>query len=225
MTQMQNTEQAETYIPFVRKIACRMARRLPQTVELDDLVSAGTVGLMEALGRYDPAGGRSFETYAEFRVKGAILDELRRNDPLSRSIRTRQNRIAGAVARLTAEYGRPPDVEEIAAALDTSVDVYVDKMSPVETVQIISFESEAAQVDNDSPSQEELLGHKQTVALVRRAIEALPYRQQLVLNLYYVERLNQAQVGQLLNVSESRICQILSETVQRIRKQVKHEVE
>lgn len=113
MTSMQrNTTEADAYIPFVRRIASRIARRLPRSVNVDDLVGAGTIGLMEAMDRFDPEGGRTFETYAEFRVKGAIFDELRKGDPLNRAARGIQNRIANQTAKLTSELGRPPETEE-----------------------------------------------------------------------------------------------------------------
>ena len=213
-------QDAETYLPFVRRIAGRIARRLPQSVDMDDLVSAGTVGLMEALERYDPAGGRKFETYAEFRVKGAILDELRRNDPLNRAARIAQNQIAAKTARLTSEYGRPPETEEVAAAFKTSVGDFMGRMSQLRDLRVVSMDMNTLQSSEGEPTQEELVHRKQIVNLVKGSIGKLGRRQQLVLSLYYVEELTQAQIGQILGVSESRVCQILSEIVKRLRGQV-----
>jgi len=221
-------ESAETYLPFVRKIASRIARRLPQSVELEDLVSAGTVGLMEAMDRYDPQGGRRFESYAEFRIKGAILDELRRCDPLNRSSRHVQNQIQNKTARLHAAFGRPPEPEEIAAAMGTSVDNYLGRLSRVNALRVVAMDTDAVNPGDFGaaiPNQEDLLGQRELVLEVQGALAQLTERQRLVLNLYYVEELTQSQVGEVLNVTESRVCQILSELVRRLRHTVSKEVE
>lgn len=220
-----STKEAEAYMPFVRRIAGRMARRLPQSVELDDLMAAGTIGLMEALDRFDPQGGRSFETYAEFRVKGAILDELRRNDPLNRSTRTAQTRMAHTTAQLTAEYGRPPSTEELATALNISVENFMTKFSPLETYRVVPIDPDTMPLAQEQLSQEEELSFKETVRVVRQGLEKLTSKQQLVLSLYYVEELNQAQIGQIIGVSESRVCQILNEATKLVRKQIKRVME
>jgi RNA polymerase sigma factor FliA len=213
-------QDAEAYIPFVRKIAGRIARRLPESVDLDDLVSAGTIGLMEAMNRYDPSGGRDFKVYAEYRVKGAILDELRRADPLNRAARYTQNKVLNKTAQLTNEFGRPPEVEEVAAALRTSVSDYVSKISPMQTLRVVSMDTDAMQ-SGVVVNQEDLVAKKQTMVLVRKALESLSERNQMVLNMYYVDQLTQSQIGEVLGVSESRICQILSESLKRVRRQVK----
>jgi RNA polymerase sigma factor for flagellar operon FliA len=214
------TASAEEYLPFVRKIAGRIARRLPQSVDIDDLMGAGTVGLMEALDRYEPNSDRSFETYAEFRIKGAILDELRRCDPLNRAARTSQSLIARKTATLTAELGRPPEAEEVAAAMNTSLESFMSKLSPLGSYRTVPMDAEALLAGDEVPNQEEQLAQKEMVRLARRALEKLSQRQQLVLNLYYVEELNQAQIGEVLGVTESRICQILGEALKQLRKHV-----
>jgi len=180
---------------------------------------------MEALERFDPSGGRTFETYAEFRVKGAILDELRRADPLNRSARTAHNRVAAKTAELTSEFGRPPGSDELAAALHTSVDNFVSRLSPLHAYRQVPIDPEAVPAEDGSADQEERLGQKELQALVRRAIETLSSREQMVLNLYYVDEVNQAQIGKMLGVSESRICQILTETVKTLRRQIARELD
>jgi RNA polymerase sigma factor FliA len=211
------TNAAETYLPFVRKIACRIARRLPRSVELDDLVSAGTVGLMEAIDRFEPEENRRFETYAEFRIKGAILDELRRRDPLNRGTRSTQNLVSSTFSRLSTDLGRPPEPEEVAAALQTSVEHFLGRLSEVSALRVVPLEPEAVVVKESVPSQEDQLAFKELVARARRGMEKLTERQQQVLNLYYVEELTQAQIGEVLGVTESRVCQILGESVKRLR--------
>jgi RNA polymerase sigma factor for flagellar operon FliA len=213
---------AESYLPFVRKIANRIARRVPHSVEIDDLMGAGTVGLLEALDRFDPDSGRSFETYAEFRVKGAILDELRRADPLNRTARSTQRRVAAKTAQLTSTFGRPPETEEVAAAMNTSVDAFMIKMSPLDSYRHVPIDLDAIGPEGEIVTQEDLLGKQEIVRLVRESVSRLTQRQQLVLSLYYVEELSQSQIGEMLGVTESRVCQILGETVKALRSKVSH---
>ena len=220
LTQHAEVPEAEAYIPFVRKIAMRIARRLPQSVDLDDLINAGTVGLMEALDRYQPDGNPRFEAYAEFRVKGAILDELRRLDPLNRVARHTKRMLADKAAQLTAAYGRPPDAAEMAEALNTSVETYVGKLSPMQTLRVVSMDTDALQPEERAVSQEDIVCRRELLRVVKERIGELPRREQLILSLYYVEELTQSQIGQVLGVSESRVCQILSRVVKKLREQV-----
>jgi RNA polymerase sigma factor for flagellar operon FliA len=219
-TQQAEVLEAEAYIPFVRKIAMRIARRLPQSVDLDDLINAGTVGLMEALDRYQPNGNPKFEAYAEFRIKGAILDELRRLDPLNRVARHTKRMLAEKAAQLTAAYGRPPDAVEMAEALNTSVETYVGKLSPMQSLRVVSMDTDAIQPEERLMNQEDLVCQRELLNFVKQRMGELPRREQLILSLYYVEELTQNQIGQVLGVSESRVCQILSRTVKRLREHV-----
>lgn len=208
------------YIPFVRRIAHRIARRLPASVEVDDLIGAGTIGLMEAFARYRPEGGRSFETYAEFRVKGAILDELRKSDPVNRSVRTLQQKIASKTAELTAQLGRPPETAEIAEALDITVEELTGPLGRLQCTHVVSAHAPGAQLVSDEKSQEERVARREMIDLAREEILGLPERQRLVLSLYYVEGLNQQQIGDILGVTESRVSQILSKTKRRLRERL-----
>lgn len=176
----------DAYLPFVRKVATRIARRLPRSVEVDDLVSAGTVGLLEAMGRYDAAGGRTFETYAEFRIKGAIYDDLRRIDPVKRSTRAVQARIAAKQAELTQLYGRTPDRAQLAQALSlepSELDAELVRASRGET----SLSDEGQLRPSEQPDPEQIVSRRQQIAQMRGAVGQLSKRQQVVLNLYYVE--------------------------------------
>ncbi|MCC6748503.1 MAG: FliA/WhiG family RNA polymerase sigma factor [Deltaproteobacteria bacterium] len=211
---------AEQYLPFVRKIATRIARRLPRSVEVEELVGAGTVGLMEALDRYDPAGGRSFETYAEFRVKGAIYDELRRNDPVNRAARSAQNRMESQAAQLTGQLGRPPEAEEMAKALQTSVSNVVGDLGRMEALKVVSLDADRLDLDDHEPSAEDQLHRQQAVGLMREALGRLNERQQMILNLYYVEELSLQQIGEVIGVTESRVSQILSQLRGQLRAQL-----
>ena len=209
---------AASYLPFVRKVASRVARRLPDTVNMDDLVSAGTIGLLEALSRYQQDSERSFETYAEFRVKGAIMDELRRSDPVNRAARRARNRINAKAIQLTAKYGRPPEAEEVAKALNTTVADYQDKLSKFEAIGVVTVDPATIDAEAREENQEELLGKKEMVGLVFAELKKLSDKELLVMNLYYVEELGQAQIADILGVSNSRISQILSEVTKRLRK-------
>lgn len=220
MSQVQSEQQPgnpEQYLPFVRKIAGRIARRLPSTVDVEDLVGAGTIGLMEALERYDPDGGRSFETYAEFRVKGAILDELRRNDPVNRAARTAQTRVSNKVAQLTAELGRPPTGDEVAKALDLKN----EQVAMAGSLRVVSIDAAPVELEAREPGQEDVLAEREIYRIVEETISRLPKRQQMVLSLCYLEGISQVQVAELIGVTESRVSQILSQTRKRIRDAVK----
>jgi RNA polymerase sigma factor for flagellar operon FliA len=207
---------AEEYLPFVRKVARRVANRLPRNVELQELVNAGTVGLMEALGRYDAAGGRSFETYAEFRIKGAIYDDLRRIDPVKRSTRAMQARLGAVQAKLAQELGRAPERDELAAALDIDVAEVEEQLARANRGEVALAEG-AQLVAADQPDPEEIVSQKRRVFQVRDAITDLTERQQTVLSLYYVEELSQQEIGTILGVTESRVCQILSQLRRKLR--------
>jgi RNA polymerase sigma factor for flagellar operon FliA len=210
--------QAETYLPFVRKVAQRVARRLPQNVDVDELVGAGTIGLMEAIERYDPKGGRSFETYAEFRVKGAIMDDLRRHDPAKRTTRALHNRLQAKKAELANRLGRTPEKSELAAALDMGLEEVEEKLARAKQANIVSIWQENQLPACSRPDQEALYQRAELRQHVREAISQLSDREQIVLDLYYVQELSQIEIGEVLGVSESRICQILSQLREKLRK-------
>jgi len=212
---------AEQYIPFVRKIARRIARQLPNSVDVDDLVGAGTVGLMEALSRYNAAQGGAFETYAEYRVKGAILDELRRHDPLNRAARSARNKIEAKRKELTATLGRPPDDDEVSAALDVR---HRRDISIAGALRVVPLDIKALALTANGPSQEEMLAKNELVALVREAIVKLPEKQQVALSLVYLEGMSQVQVAEILGVTESRVSQILSAARKPLKKILEREV-
>ncbi len=209
---------APEYLPFVRKVAARVTRRLPPSVCMDELVSAGTIGLMEALQRYEQGSKRSFETYAEFRIKGAIMDELRRHDPINRAARRARNQINAKAHQFTALNGRPPEAEEMAEVLNTSVATYQEKLSKFEAISVVSMDPNTMEVASPCENQEDMLRRKEMLGLVLREIQRLPEKDQLVMNLYYVEQLGQAQISDILGVSNSRVSQILSQVTKRLRK-------
>jgi RNA polymerase sigma factor for flagellar operon FliA len=209
---------ANQYLPFVRRVAHRLARRLPSHVRLEDLVSAGIVGLLEAMDRFDPGRQNEFESYAEFRVKGAILDELRRRDLMARDARLASKEIESCARRLTQALGRPPEEEEMARELGLSVDELREKLEKLTPVRVVSFEDLESDRPNtagrsplDEAMREELLQN------LAGAVGRLSERHQQVLALYYKEELTLREIGDVLDVSESRVCQILSEATLKLR--------
>lgn len=207
-----------SYLPFVRKVAQRLSRRLPTHVSLDDLVSAGVVGLLEAMERYDAQRVTDFETYAEFRVKGAILDELRRRDLMARDARLEAKNIEKALNELRHIVGREPEEEEVAAHLDLDVTALRSKLERLTPVRVVSFSDlypTNAPANSDSPFEE--VARIELLERLGKAISRLTARHQQVLQLYYREELTLREIGEVLSVTESRVCQIVSEATLRLR--------
>jgi RNA polymerase sigma factor for flagellar operon FliA len=215
------------YLAFVRRIASRMARNLPNHISLDDLVGAGTLGLIDAMDRYDPAKADKFETFAEFRIKGAILDELRRYDLMARNARMASKRITRKVQELTAYFGRPPTEAEIARSLDLTAEEYrkvVDRVGNVRVLSIddlLGYDDRAADRSFDLAAKtqgpEEVASHRQLHERLQHAIGTLPNRQQKILHMYYQCGMTLKEIGSLVGVTESRICQIMGEATARLR--------
>ncbi|WP_290793752.1 RNA polymerase sigma factor FliA [Halomonas sp.] len=211
------------YLPLVRRQALALQVRLPASIELDDLVQAGTVGLLEALGRYDAAQGASFATFASQRIRGAMLDELRSRDWLPRSVRRNARAVDEGVRRLEQRLGRPAEEHEIAAELAMDLADYRQLLSDTNSGQLLPFEELVAEgheqgLENPQRSTPfaELVDHEQRERLVA-AIAALPEREKLLMALYYQEELNLKEIGAVLGVSESRVCQLHSQAVSRLR--------
>jgi len=216
-------EDALRYVPFVRRIAVRMARGLPSHVALEDLVSAGMIGLIDALDRFDPKKGQRFETYAEFRVRGAILDDLRRADLMARDARLESKRIQRSINALTQQLGRPPEEEEIAAHLELSVDAFRTTLRKLGHVQVFSIE-DVSQRDPDAwcgiSSGDDPFENAMVAEVQRKLTEAIPElapRLRMALTLHYYEKLPVKEIAALMGVTESRISQMMSEAVLRLR--------
>ena len=210
----------DRYLPMVRRIAMRITRRLPREVSLDDVLSAGWLGLVEALRRRDACPTEEqFEAYAVYRVRGAILDYLRSLDPMSRRYREASRSITGAIQTLTQQLGRPPTEEEIAGHLGLELDSYCDLLGQVARYEPIRLEirDAAGMIAGNEQTPDTLLSERELVAQVAEAIEQLPERLQLVLGLYYQEECSLAEIGEVLGVSESRVCQMHAECVHRLR--------
>ncbi|GGO85028.1 RNA polymerase sigma factor FliA [Marinobacterium nitratireducens] len=215
----------EQYAPLVKRIAYHLLARLPASVVLEDLIQAGMIGLLEAAGKYNPGKGASFETYAGIRIRGAIIDEVRRGDWTPRSVHRNSRRVADAIHQLEARLGRDASDAEVAAELGIGMDEYHSLLQDAMESRLFSFE-ELVNPDDDGAGEQfvsetpepggEVEQGAFTAALAR-AIEGLPERERLVLSLYYDEQLNLKEIGQVLGVSESRISQIHSQAAHRLR--------
>jgi RNA polymerase sigma factor for flagellar operon FliA len=209
----------ERYTPLVRRIAMKTIRSLPSSVTLDDLLSAGWIGLAEALRRRTASmDEEQFEAYASHRVQGAILDYLRSLDPLSRKLRGASRRITEVTADLTRRLGRAPEEEEIAADLGLPLDEYHQLLTKIADAGLARLElTDSIQDHGALSSPEHLTSQRELVEQVAEAIDALPERLRTVLGLHYQEDCSFREIGEILGVTESRACQLHTEAVHRIR--------
>jgi RNA polymerase sigma factor FliA len=205
-------------LPIVRRIAFRLARRLPPNVDVGDLIGAGTEGLLKAIESYDANHAARFETYAEARVRGAILDELRAQDALTRHGRRQMGEVTRVMRRLESELGRSPEEQEVAAALGIDLEAY-QKMA--ENLSRAPALANLGALDPDdvagSADSAQEFEHRELKGQLAGAIKKLPERTQQVLALYYQEECTLAEIGEILGVTESRICQILGDATARLR--------
>jgi len=216
----------EDYAQLVKRIAHHMIARMPPCVQVDDLIQAGMIGLLEAAKKYDASKGASFETYAGIRIRGAIVDEMRRGDWVPRSVHRNGRRIAEAIASVEARTGGDAGDQEVAEELGLSLEDYHNMLQDSVSCRLFSFE-ETYDEDNSTLEENELSrpllnpqdGIEQDAlkhSLVQ-AINHLPERERLVLALYYDEELNLKEIGEIIGVSESRVSQIHSQAALRLR--------
>lgn len=218
-----SVEVVERHAELVRRIAHHLAARLPASVEVDDLVQAGMLGLIEAARNFDSDQGASFETYASIRIRGAMIDEIRKGDWTPRSVHRRTREAAEATRRIEQASGRAATGAEIAAALGLAPEEYARLLEDAVSGQVLSLDSHVEDHgDVELPaaagaSPERGLQALQFQQALAGAIGQLPEREQLVLSLYYGEELNLREIGAVLGVSESRVCQIHGQAVLRLR--------
>ncbi|EKN4689735.1 RNA polymerase sigma factor FliA [Yersinia ruckeri] len=216
----------QRYVPLVRHEALRLQVRLPASVELDDLLQAGGIGLLNAVERYDALQGTAFTTYAVQRIRGAMLDELRSRDWAPRSVRRNAREVAQAMRQVEQKVGRPASEQEVAQILDISLMEYRQILLDTNNSQLFSYDEwreehgESVEpvldgLDDANPLQQLLEGNLRQRVI--EAIEALPEREKMVLTLYYQEELNLKEIGAVLEVGESRVSQLHSQAIKRLR--------
>jgi RNA polymerase sigma factor for flagellar operon FliA len=216
------------YQPLVRKLAHHMMAKLPANVQVDDLIQVGLIGLSEALVRFEATQGVQFETFATQRIRGAMIDELRENDWVSRGTRKSQKDIEEAMRRLEHRLGRSPLESEIAADLGMSLSDYQSLLSKVRGTQLVYLEDMNHNSDDEDGFLDRHMGdpksdpvnllrdHRLREALVA-AIKNLPEREQFIMSMYYEQDMNLKEIAAVLDVTESRVCQLHSQSIARLR--------
>jgi RNA polymerase sigma factor for flagellar operon FliA len=221
------------HMPLVKRLAHHMKAKLPPSVEVDDLIQAGMMGLLDAINRYEDNHGAQFETYAVLRIRGAMLDELRNNDWMPRGTRQNMRKVEAAMSALQQRLGRPPTESEVAKSLKLSLDDYQEMLGEGGGHQLVYYEDFHAEegsdnfldryaVDDSDPLRSLLeTGFRQAVI---DAIDALPPREKLLMGLYYEEELNLKEIGAVMGVSESRVSQLHTQAVARLRAALKEQL-
>lgn len=221
----------QQYSPLVRRLAHQMIAKLPANVEIDDLIQVGMIGLTDALSRFDAGQGVQFETFATQRIRGAMLDELRGSDWMSRGTRKQQREIEAAVHRLEQRLGRAPHEGEIAKEMNLTLPDYQELLGKVRGTQLVYLEDMSGE-DGDSDYLDRhvtadgadplslLQDHRMRSALVD-AIKNLPEREQYVMSMYYEQDMNLKEIAAVLGVTESRVCQLHSQSIARLRSKLR----
>jgi RNA polymerase sigma factor for flagellar operon FliA len=221
---------AKHYAPLVKRIAYHLMAKLPASVQVEDIIQNGMLGLLDAMSRYEEGLGAQFETYAVQRIRGAMLDGLRENDWLPRSLRRDMRRIETAIHTLEQQKGRQPTEGELAESLGMPLGEYQKMLQEARGYQLVYFEDFTDGDDDDyldrhSVGTEDLdplarLLDKNMRDVLVRAIGDLPDREKTVMGLYYEEDLNLREIGEILGVSESRVCQLHSQAIARLRSRI-----
>ncbi len=223
-------ELVKQYLPLVKRIAYHLMARLPASVEVDDLIQVGLIGLMDAVERFDGSQGAQFESYATQRIRGSMLDDLREADWLPRHIRQKSRQIESAIHRLEQRKGRPPSEQEISKEMGIELDEYQSMLGDVKGNQLLYYEDfsddessnflERYLIDDASDPLSLLEDDGFRQGLIE-AIEDLPEREKNLMGMYYEQDMNLKEIGAVMGVSESRVCQLHSQAVARLRAKMK----
>ncbi len=219
------------YSPLIRFVAQRIGSRLPSNIDIEDLISSGVIGLMDAIDKYDPSRDNKFKTYAEFRIRGAILDELRSQDWVPRSVRDKAKRLDRMASDLEQKFGRKATDDELSQALGMPIDEFFDMNAKVKGVQLLSIDDFGGTNGNterrslldslENPNSKNPFTQLRNASardILRRHIDELPEKQKLVLQLYYFEDLNLKEIGRILEVTESRVSQLHTQAIEKLKK-------
>jgi RNA polymerase sigma factor FliA len=225
---LDNSATLKQYSPLVRRLAHQMIAKLPANVELDDMIQAGMIGLNDALGRFDAAHGVMFETFATQRIRGAMLDELRGGDWMSRGNRKQQRQIEAAMHKLEQQFGRAPAESEIAAAMGLTLADYQEMLGKVRGTQLLYLEDLGGggegendyldrHVADEAANPLAVLQDRRMREALVEAIKLLPEREQHVMSMYYEHDMNLKEIAAVIGVTESRVCQLHSQSIARLR--------
>ncbi|HFQ90479.1 MAG TPA: FliA/WhiG family RNA polymerase sigma factor [Desulfobulbus sp.] len=217
------------HMPLVELVVQRMVPQVPSFMNRDDMTSAAMVGLIDAANKFDPDKGVKFNTFAEYRIRGAILDEMRKLDWFSRSLREKQNRLTQTMLRLERKLGRSPEEEEMAEAMDLTLDEYHDLLGKVSHLGCVSLhealdhtEEGRNFLDNledagGGPTPLEMIENQEITAIIADILEELSEKERLVISLYYYEELTQKEIAEVIGVSEGRVSQLHSQALVKLR--------
>jgi RNA polymerase sigma factor FliA len=222
-----------SHLPLVKFLVGRIAAQLPPHLDREDLMSAAIVGLITAAERFDPSRGVQFKTFVEQRIRGTIMDELRSQDWLTRSLRDKYKKLEKEFSILEQKLGRNPTSEEVAAALEMDLESYFRLLEEVHFLSVVSLD-DAWEDEDGSPfglldviedkaiqSPQAQLMDRQMVEILADAIDFLPEKERIVVTLYYYEEMNLKEIGAVLSLTESRICQLHSQAIVRLRSRLK----
>ncbi len=230
LTPEEREDLIKEFAPLIKYIASRIAMRLPPHIDINDLINAGVIGLIDAIEKFDASKQIKFKTYAEFRIRGAILDELRSMDWVPRSVRQKARKIEDAYNKLESSLGRPASDEEVAKELDVDMDNFYKLLSDTASVSLLSLDDLGE--DDSEPSKRNLLeyimqdekdwpshkiGINEIRELVSDTIKSLPEKERMVISLYYYDELTMKEIGHVLKFTESRVSQIHTKSILRLR--------
>lgn len=232
---MTRDEIIERFAPLTKMVAAKIAARLPSSVELDDLVSSGVIGLIDAIDKYDAEKSQNFKKYAEIRIRGAILDELRSMDWVSRTIRRQSSALDKTQRGLRRKLGRDATDNEVAEELGIDLDHYHKLLHKLQPVLLVSFDDLGVNSDGERRSFAQYLRDwealdpsvvvhfKKLRATVKEQIAKLPEKQRIVITLYYLEGLNLKEIGKVLDVTESRVSQLNTAAIKSLQAKVRRQ--
>ena len=233
LTASERTQLIQEYMPLIRFIAKKICVRLPANIDMEDLVSNGMIGLMDAVDKYDSTRDNKFKTYAEFRIRGAILDGLRAQDWVPRSVRDKAKMLERSYTHLESKLGRPPTERETAKHLGLTTKEFYGLLNQVQPVNVLSIDSVSSFSNMDRKSffhilqgEHDPFSHlnvKSVKTSIKKMIAELPERQRIVLSLYYYEGFNLRKIGSIIGVTESRVSQLHAQAIQRLKVKLQQE--